>query len=77
MNNLNIVSFTMNDGRKQKFVNAYLKKANLTRIQKMQFLGGFKRFELDLYDDQASHPIKSMNDDYQTVKSWIKFNLNN
>jgi len=75
MNNLNIISITLNTAKKQSFVNAYLKKANLTRILKLQYLDGLKRFEYNVETTNASHPIKNMNDDYQNVKSWINFNL--
>jgi len=72
--NLNSVQIVMNDTKRTTGLNFILKKASLTRIKKMQYSGGFKRFELDIYDDQAQYRHNQQTDDYQQVKAFIQFN---
>jgi hypothetical protein len=70
------VQVSMNTTPPQRIVNIILKPTNLTRIQKLQFEGGIKHFEIDIYDDKVNNEIKQINDDYQQLKAFIKFHSN-
>lgn len=70
---LNNVQITINDHKRTAIVNILLKQQNLNKILLLQYAGGFKRFELSIYDDSVINPDKSKHDDYKQVKAFINF----
>lgn len=64
------VEITTNSNQKlnQEFI---VSKQKLSKLRELEFVGGFKRFNLDIVDDE----IKYKKVDYLKIVQWLKDNV--